>query len=173
MRYRRFRKNNSNLILYLSAILILIYLLKNPEIIVMGVLSVIIIGFLYITVTDLLKNQKYKNCPLETIDAMTGTEFEKYLVVKYKEKGYKVQHMGRSGDYGADLILEKYNEKIIVQAKRYNGTVGVKAVQQAISAREYYKCSKAMVVTNSFFTPNAKTMASTCNVVLIDRNKLP
>ena len=72
----------------------------------------------------------------------------------------------------ADLILKKDGEKIVVQAKRYSNKVGIEAVQQIIGAKEYYKATKGMVVTNSFFTPNAVKLASSSNIELWDRNKL-
>lgn len=43
--------------------------------------------------------------------------------------GYDVQNTPLSGDQGADLILEKFGEKTIVQAKRYQGNVTNRAVQ--------------------------------------------
>ena len=36
----------------------------------------------------------------------------------------------------------------------------------------YYKSDRAMVITNSFFTPNAINLAKKCNVELWDRNTL-
>ncbi|MFK9092798.1 restriction endonuclease [Bacillus salipaludis] len=40
-----------------------------------------------------------------------------------------------TGDYGADLVLSTTDKKIVVQAKRYNKKVGLKAVQEIVSAK--------------------------------------
>ena len=54
-------------------------------------------------------------------------------------------------------------------AKHYKGKVGVHAVQEAIAAKQYYRASKAIVVTNSTFTKAAKGMAKRCHVKLKER----
>lgn len=116
-------------------------------------------------------HQKFKDSAISQIDCMSGEEFEHYLEVHFAKLGYRTRHTGKSGDYGADLILkDAEGKKIAVQAKRYREQVGVRAIQEVIAAKEYYHCDKAMVVTNSFFTPNARKLAKDCNVELWDRN---
>jgi restriction system protein len=109
---------------------------------------------------------------LHRIDKMNGVEFEQLLKAIYEKQGYHVEMTPATGDFGADLILTDKKEKIIVQAKRYQGSVGTAAVQQVVAAREYYDADRAAVVTNSVFTEPAKTLAKTCNVELIDRYRL-
>lgn len=114
--------------------------------------------------------KKYEHSPISKIDKMSGEEFEIYLQAQFLSLGYHVEHIGQSGDYGADLILKKDNVTTIVQAKRYNNPVGIKAVQEVISAKEFYHGDEMMVVTNSTFTPAAKTLAAECGVKLWDRS---
>lgn len=167
-----FKKIKLNNLISIMLFIVIIYFYNNTEILLKLVYylvaAAIIIGVIYFS----FKGNNKSNYSLEIIDNMSGNQFEKYLVNIFKNKGYSVTHVGGSGDYGADLILKKDNEKIIVQAKRYSNSVGVKAVQEVISAKEFYHGTKAIVITNNFFTPNAKTMANKCNVVLVDRNKL-
>ncbi|MCY0900224.1 MAG: restriction endonuclease [Firmicutes bacterium] len=61
---------------------------------------------------------------------MSGVAFERRLAVLFQDRGYYVETTPTTGDYGADLILTNGSERIIVQAKRYSQTVGVKAVQE-------------------------------------------
>jgi restriction system protein len=56
---------------------------------------------------------------ISDIDTMKGEEFEQYLIHFFLNKGYKVRTTPKSGDFGADLILEKDRKRIVVQAKRY------------------------------------------------------
>ncbi|HEY9569713.1 MAG TPA: restriction endonuclease, partial [Metalysinibacillus sp.] len=77
-----------------------------------------------------------------------------------------------SGDYGADLILHKDGQKIVVQAKRYKNNVGIRAVQEIIPAVAYYKADVAWVVTNSYLTKQAQNLADSNDVVIIDREEL-
>jgi restriction system protein len=109
------------------------------------------------------------------IDAMDGPAFELYLESFFRARGYKVIHTGRSGDFGADLILQGDDGRIAVQAKNYDtGEVGNKAVQEAFAASSYYGCGQAMVVTNARFTEAAREQARGCRppVVLVGRDEL-
>jgi len=77
-----------------------------------------------------------------------------------------------TGDQGADLILSKDGEKIVVQAKKYAGKVSNKAVQEIAAAKKYYNADRAMVVTNSAFTKSAIELAFSNDVELWDGRKL-
>jgi HJR/Mrr/RecB family endonuclease len=50
--------------------------------------------------------------------------------------------------------------------------VGNSAVQQAISAREFHSCDRAMVLTNSRFSSSARQLADSSDVTLVDREEL-
>lgn len=109
---------------------------------------------------------------LSSVDELDGLEFEVAVSILYEKKGYKVQLTKASGDFGVDLLAEKGQERIAVQAKRYSGTVGVKAVQEVAAGGFYYKATKAVVVTNSYYTPAAKKMAGELGVELVNRKRL-
>jgi restriction system protein len=79
-----------------------------------------------------LKRKRYLESGIEEIDKMSGEQFETCLKFHFRVLGYKVDTTAYSHDYGADLILQKDGEVTIVQAKRYNGKVGIKAVQEAM-----------------------------------------
>lgn len=114
----------------------------------------------------------FRQITLQEIDNMDGYEFEDYLKKLYTDLGYKVTHTSLSADQGADLILSKDGEKSAVQVKRYSDKVPNKAVQEVVASKCFYNCSKAIVVTNSFFTDPAIKLANANNVELIDRNGL-
>ncbi len=117
------------------------------------------------------KNEIFSNETL-AIDEMSGIDFEEFLEILFRKKGYNVKTTATTGDYGADLILSRYNRVIVVQAKRYSGSIGVKAVQEVIGAKGYYKADNGMVVTNSYFTPNAVNLAVANHIELWDRERL-
>lgn len=106
------------------------------------------------------------------VDRLNGIEFENYLEYLLRHLGYVSNVTQISGDYGADLIALKDGQKIAVQAKNYSGTVGLDAVQQVFAAMAYYEADSAWVITNSFFTPQAKKAAKRIGVKLIDRDEL-
>jgi restriction system protein len=106
------------------------------------------------------------------VDLMDGTTFEHFLTTLFRRLGYAVEHTGRRGDYGADLVVTKGGRRIAVQAKRWNKAIGVKAVQEAVASKGMYKCSEALVVANRSFTPQARTLARANDVTLWDRDAL-
>jgi restriction system protein len=109
---------------------------------------------------------------IREIDRMDGRTFERYLELVFRHRGFAVQRTRTNGDFGGDLLLRRGEEQTVVQAKRYQGKVGVKAVQEAVAARGYYRCDHAIVVTNSFFTRPARELAEANDVELWDREAL-
>lgn len=121
---------------------------------------------------DQIMQNRLRRTGLNKIDTMPGAMFEQRLRVLFKDLGYKVELTKASNDYGADLILSKDGIRTVVQAKRYRKKVGIKAIQEAVAAKGPYKCDKAMVVTNSFYTKQAWNLAKANDVVLWNRKEL-
>ena len=63
--------------------------------------------------------ERLRQSGIREIDQMDGMEFEEYLGALFSGRGYDVKYTPVSGDYGADLILKKGQDVIVVQAKRY------------------------------------------------------
>lgn len=120
----------------------------------------------------MISKRRSSRSGITKVDKLNGDDFERYLEILFKKLGYQVHRTPYQGDYGADLILTKDNEKTAVQAKRYKQSVGVKAIQEVNTAQNYYGCTKAMVVTNSYFTHQARNLARANQVELWDRNEL-
>lgn len=106
------------------------------------------------------------------VENMDGFEFEDFLAELYRKAGYKVHTTPKSGDQGADLIIEKDGINIAVQAKKYSGKVTNKAVQEVVAAMKYYDCDKAMVITTGYFTKSATELADRNNIILKDKKSL-
>jgi len=106
------------------------------------------------------------------INSLSGFEFENFLHQLFQRMGYQVQSTKLSGDQGADLVISRYNEKIVVQAKRYKNNVGNRAVQEVVASIAHYGANKGMVVTNSQFTKSAVELARSNQIRLIDGNEL-
>jgi HJR/Mrr/RecB family endonuclease len=106
------------------------------------------------------------------VTKLSGHEFERFLGEVFKKRGYLVKRLPGSGDHGADLLLEKFNEKIAVQAKRHEGTIGNAAVQEVHTAKDYYECDKAWIITTSDFTSHASKEAEKVGVELITGREL-
>ncbi|HEY8346652.1 MAG TPA: restriction endonuclease [Symbiobacteriaceae bacterium] len=109
---------------------------------------------------------------IEQIDKMTGSEFEQFLEKLFSAMGYETVVTKATRDHGADLVLKKFGEITVVQAKRYGQSVGNRAVQEVVAAKGRYNAHHAIVVTNSTFTPAARELAASNKVELLDRQQL-
>lgn len=118
------------------------------------------------------KNEKLIKSGIDVVDNMPGLGFERFVLAHFQKLGYKGELTSATNDYGADLILKKDDFKIVVQAKRWKDKVGIKAVQEIVGAINHYGASKGMVITNSYFTSNARALAKSNNIELWDRDKL-
>lgn len=114
---------------------------------------------------------KYRLLLRRSISTMDGTVFEQYVGYRMLEDGYRdIQFTATTGDFGADIIAyDSENRKVCVQCKRYSTPVGVEAVQQITSARMYYECARAIVITNSTFTTAAKEVATKTGIELEEK----
>ena len=109
---------------------------------------------------------------IDDVDIMSGGEFEVFIGELFKSLGYKSSVTKLSGDQGVDVVLEKSGLKTGIQCKRYSGKISNKAVQEAVAGKAYYKLDKVMVITNSYFTQSAYTLAEANDVILWDRDTL-
>lgn len=112
---------------------------------------------------------------LSMIDNMSshGLDFERFSVELLSKNGFKnVKQTQGSGDYGIDVLAEKDGITYAIQCKCYSSTVGNKAIQEAYSGKDFYKCMVAVVFTNNYFTKAAVETAKQNNVLLWDRDKL-
>jgi len=105
--------------------------------------------------------------------SLTGVELEKLIYRLFIAMGYSVEWIGKSGDQGGDLVANKNGERLLIQAKCYRDwSTGNAAVQQVVAAMKYYDCNKAMVITTSYFTPEAITLAKSNSTELISKERL-
>ena len=106
-------------------------------------------------------------------DTMEGHDFEYYCAELLKNNGfYNVSVTQGSGDQGIDVLAEKGGVKYGIQCKCYSSDIGNKAVQEAFSGCRYYNCHVPVVMTNRYFTRQAKDLAQKTNVLLWDRDIL-
>lgn len=172
-RYRRRRRRSENDI---GGGVVLLGLLLWSKVGTQAMIFYIVLA-LSIGITAYVLIRKYRRKRLlesgiDIIDKMDGKTFEKLLQAHFAEYGYKCSLTPDSNDYGADLVLKKDDTTTVVQAKRYESTVGIEAVQQVIGAIRHYKADRGMVITNSFYTQQAQNLASSNGIELWDRARL-
>lgn len=111
--------------------------------------------------------------PCDEVDSMNGHDFECFCADLLKKNGFSnVVVTQSSGDHGIDILAEKDDITYAIQCKCYSSNIGNAAVQQALAGKKFYQKDIAVVLTNQYFTPQAKDEARIFGVKLWDRDKL-
>ena len=109
----------------------------------------------------------------EDYNIMTGVEFEQFCSSLLIKNGFKnVKTTPPTSDHGIDIFAEKNEITYAIQCKCYSSNVGNSSVQQAYSGKCFYKKDIGVVLTNQFFTEQAKKEATELGIKLWDKNKL-
>ncbi len=110
---------------------------------------------------------------LATIDNFDGYQFETFTCDLLNALGFsEIKRTQGSSDFGVDVYAKNGDTSYVFQCKLYASPVGIKAVQEANSGRSYYNCKKAVVITNSYFTPHAISASEKLDIDLWNRDKL-
>jgi HJR/Mrr/RecB family endonuclease len=119
-----------------------------------------------------LRRRWLEGIEMQTIDRMTGREFEEFAAELFRRAGYRTKITPQTRDQGADLLLDGKNGRVVVQTKRQEGTVGNSAVQEVFAAKGFYNAQRAMVLTNSTYSASAIQLAKANEVELLGRHDL-
>lgn len=107
------------------------------------------------------------------MDEMEGTDFEAFCARLLEQRGFdEIELTKASGDYGIDILAQKDGVTYAIQCKRYSEPVGVKAIQEAYTGRDYYDRMVGAVMTNQYFTGPAVEAAKKLKILLWDRGYL-
>lgn len=118
---------------------------------------------------------------LDLLLGVTPNRFEVIVLDVLHGLGYgasrqDLQRVGGSGDAGIDgvISLDKLGiEKVYVQAKRWQGTVGRPELQAFYGALAGQKAKRGIFITTSSFTSQALSFASSVEgIVLVDGERL-
>ena len=137
---------------------------------IIGILAVLVLAAAAGVVLCRRFRKRYAD---DELDEMEGLYFEYYCAELLRNRGFiEVEVTKSSGDYGIDILAEKEGVTYAIQCKRYNGPVGVKAVQEAYAGREFYDRMVGCVLTNQYFTQPAVDAAQKLKILLWDRDYL-
>lgn len=137
---------------------------------IIGILAVLVLAAAAGVVLCRRFRKRYAD---DELDEMEGLDFEYYCAELLCNRGFiEVEVTKSSGDYGIDILAEKEGVTYAIQCKRYNGPVGVKAVQEAYAGRDFYDRMVGCVLTNQYFTQPAVDAAQKLKILLWDRDYL-
>lgn len=114
------------------------------------------------------KKSEYKN-----LAQVSPSKFEAIIGELFEAMGYRVSRVGRAGDEGIDLICySPQHELVVVQCKRFRGTVGSPVVQGFYGSMMHRKAGSGFIVTTGKFSIPARKFAEGKNITFIDGNNL-
>ena len=114
------------------------------------------------------------NTPFGSSQApVDGLEFEHWVADSLQKFGWQARATQGSGDQGVDVVATKDGLSLGIQCKRYTGSVGNKAIQEAYSGMKHFGLDKAAVLTNAKFTKSAKELAASTGVLLLSPEDIP
>jgi restriction system protein len=104
-------------------------------------------------------------------DFMDEAVFERYLALLFTRMGYQVRRV-HYADNVSTLMATSNGVSYVIQARRNRRKVGIRAIEDAIATRKHLKCERAIVVTNHFFSSQARQIAKANQVLTLDRYDL-
>lgn len=138
--------------------------------------------FLYVTLASrdgnstrynaILQEQRIRALQLADADSMSGHDFEHYIAKLYQLRGFDAHVTSGSNDFGVDVIAVRGEVRLAIQTKRYAGKVSRTAVSDAVTGMYHYGCNMAVVVTNSYFSQGAISLALSTGCQLVNRDEL-
>nr|WP_226816675.1 restriction endonuclease [Advenella sp. FME57] len=100
-------------------------------------------------------------------------QFEHKCAQVLRSVGWNARVTVASGDQGVDIEAERQDGyRIVVQCKYYSSPVGNSAVQEIAAGVQHYQANRGVVVSQASFTPAARRLAKTTNVLLVDLDDL-
>src|SRR6056297_3630201 len=128
---------------------------------------------LVLTEAEKLADQRANEGFVASDVPVDGFEFEQWGAEALQKFGWKAQATQGSGDQGIDVVATKEGINLGIQCKRYAGSVGNKAVQEAYSGAKHMGLEHAAVLTNAEFTKSAKELAASTGVLLLSPEDIP
>ena len=94
---------------------------------------------------------------------MTPRQYEELVCKHFKEQGYKSKTTPYGGDWGVDVFATKGKEKLAIQTKMYGKStrkVNRQMIMELQGAKDYFDCTKALLVTDGTLMEDAKKVAN-------------
>ncbi|MFE1575389.1 restriction endonuclease [Streptomyces fradiae] len=113
---------------------------------------------------------------LAEVDAMTGTEFEDFVVELCRRDGCtEARRVGGSHDNGADVrgVLPD-GRSMVIQCKRYTprSRIPSREVRDLLGAKAHFKADVAVFVATTYFSGPAERFATENEILAVHRDHL-
>ncbi|SHF93903.1 Restriction endonuclease [Salegentibacter echinorum] len=123
------------------------------------------------------KKNPIKPLSIYDVDNLNPRLFEAFVAALYAKQGYQVYLTPFANDKGVDIVALNSQNNYLIQAKQSQSTVSNDAIQEVFTSKNYYSSHfsedfQMTVLTNNKFGGSAKTLATSTNVELLDKDNL-
>ena len=116
---------------------------------------------------------KRADLKLAQLATLTPEGFEEFVAELFEAMGYQVDHVGGTGDEGADLMARRNGLLAVVQCKYHTrGVVGSPELQKFLGTIHHTRSHKGFFVTTRTFTLAAEKFVAEHPIELIDGPRL-
>ena len=105
---------------------------------------------------------------------MNPRDYEELVSAHFRQQGYVAETTSYINDYGVDIFAIKGKEKIAIQVKMYgNGRkVNRQMVMELHGVKDYFDCTKAIIVTDGSFLKDAILVAKKLKIEILYINSI-
>jgi HJR/Mrr/RecB family endonuclease len=115
------------------------------------------------------KTSKFSRSGVDRLDAMDDERFALFIAELFDRLGYVVERSAPSGGGTAAFLLRRSGRRTAAFAIRTGRQVGLRELQEVISAKKTFDCAEGILVTNSTFNYPVKAVAHRESIELWDR----
>ena len=106
-------------------------------------------------------------------ESKKGIQFEHECLEWLQNQGFENLELTKiNSDYGADIVGFYGGNKYVIECKNHSQKQGVRPVQSVVYSKAYYEATRAIVMSKTEFTINAKKLASLNLVLLISSKEM-
>lgn len=101
-----------------------------------------------------------------------GSQYETICAKLLADNNWSVTITGKTNDQGVDIVASLEGIMCCIQCKNHKRQITNKAVQEVRAGMSHYGGTHAVVVSSSGFTPSARSLAKSNNVLLLNEYEL-
>jgi len=107
---------------------------------------------------------------IAALGTLTPADFERHVAARFRQRGYRVEHVGGRGDDGVDVRVWRAGRRGIVQCKRYGTAhpIGPGVIRELVGTRALQRADMAWLATTGRVTPAARRLAAAEHIGVLD-----
>lgn len=111
---------------------------------------------------------------LDQLLQLSPSQFEEYVTQRiFRRRGFQTRNTPDVKDGGVDIeLIDRYNQKAVVQCKRYRNVVGEETVRELYGTMMHEGAVHGYLVTTARISDPARKWAADKNIEMIDGERL-